>query len=98
MEAKNLPMNKFQNRCKVMLSLAFLLLSIGTGLAETTDTRQNTISVTGTVTSASDGMPLIGVSIVIKGTAEGTVTDMDGNYKINVPSNATLVFSYIVSP
>ncbi len=95
MEAKKLPMNKFQNRCKVMLSLAFLLLSIGTGLAETTDTRQNTISVTGTVTSASDGMPLIGVSIVVKGTAEGTVSDVEGNYIINVPSNATLVFSYI---
>lgn len=95
MKAKNLPMNKFQNRCKVMLSLAFLLLSIGTGLAETTDTRQNTISVTGTVTAASDGMPLIGVSIVVKGAAEGTVSDVKGNYKINVPSNATLVFSYI---
>ena len=95
MEAKNLLMNKFQNWCKVMLSLAFLLLSIGNGFAETTDIRQNTISVTGKVTSSTDGMPLIGVSIVVKGTAEGTVTDMDGNYTINVAPNATLVFSYI---
>lgn len=95
MEAKNLPMNTYQTWCKVMLSLAFLLLSIGNGFAETTDTKQNTITVTGRVTSASDGMPLIGVSIVLKGTAEGTVTDLEGNYTINVPSNATLVFSYI---
>lgn len=95
MEAKKLPMNTYQTWCKVMLSLAFLLLSIGNGFAETTDTKQNTITVTGKVTSASDGMPLIGVSIVLKGTAEGTVTDLEGNYTINVPSNATLVFSYI---
>jgi len=92
MEAKNWQMSKYQGCCKVILSLVFLLLSIGKGFAETTDIRQNTISVTGKVTSASDGMPLIGVSIVVKGTAEGTVSDMEGNYKINVPSNATLVF------
>jgi len=95
MEAKKWQMSKYQCWCKLILSLAFLLLSIGKGFAETTDIRQNTISVAGTVTSASDGMPLIGVSIVVKGTAEGTVSDMEGNYKINVPSNATLVFSYI---
>ncbi|WP_076928260.1 SusC/RagA family TonB-linked outer membrane protein [Proteiniphilum saccharofermentans] len=88
-------MNKYQNWYKVILSLAFLLLSIGVGSAETTDTKQNTITLTGKVTSAIDGMPLIGVSIVVKGTAEGTVTDVEGNYRLNVPSNATLVFSYI---
>lgn len=88
-------MSKYQGWCKVILTLAILLLSLEKGFAETTDIRQNTISITGTVTSASDGMPLIGVSIVVKGTAEGTVSDMEGNYKINVPSNATLVFSYI---
>lgn len=95
MEAKKLPINKYRSWYKVILSLAFLLLFTGNGFAETTDTRQNTIRVGGTITSSADGMPLIGVSIVIKGTAEGTVTDMDGNYTINVPSNATLVFSYI---
>lgn len=95
MKAKNLPMNTYQTWCKVMLSLAFLLLSIGNGFAETMDTKQNTITVTGKITSATDGMPLIGVSIVIKGTAEGTVSDVDGYYKINVPPNAILVFSYI---
>lgn len=95
MKAKKLPMNKYQSWCKMVLSLAFLLLFAGNSFAETTDTRQNTINVTGTVTSAIDGEPLIGVSIVIKGTSEGTVTNVDGDYKINVPANATLLFSYI---
>ncbi|MEA4949158.1 MAG: SusC/RagA family TonB-linked outer membrane protein [Petrimonas sp.] len=95
MEAKNLQMNKNQGRFKVVLPLVFLLLFTGNGFAETTDTRQNTINVTGTVTSATDGMPLIGVSIVVKGTTEGTVSDMNGNYRINILPNVTLVFSYI---
>lgn len=42
------------------------------------------------------GEPLIGVSILVKGTDEGTITDMDGNYKIETHSNnPVLIFSYI---
>ncbi len=41
------------------------------------------------------GEPLIGVNIVQKGTTNGTVTDMDGNYSLNVKPNTVLVFSYI---
>jgi TonB-linked SusC/RagA family outer membrane protein len=52
--------------------------------------------VTGKVASATDGTGLPGLSIVIKGTTQGTVTDMDGNYTINVDDkNATLIFSFI---
>lgn len=52
-------------------------------------------TITGNVKDV-DGAPLIGVSIVVKGTTTGTVTDLDGNYSITVPgSDATLVFSYI---
>lgn len=52
-------------------------------------------TVTGNVTDAS-GEPLIGVSVLIKGTSKGAITDIDGNYKLAVGSNdATLVFSYI---
>ncbi|AGA80123.1 SusC/RagA family TonB-linked outer membrane protein [Echinicola vietnamensis] len=51
--------------------------------------------VTGTVTDES-GEPLPGVSILEKGTTNGTVTDLDGNYKISVASDeAVLVFSFI---
>src|SRR5699024_10759502 len=38
---------------------------------------------------------LIGATVVQKGTTNGTITDIDGNYKITVPANATLEFSYI---
>ncbi len=50
--------------------------------------------VTGTVTDA-EGIPLPGVSIQIKGTTQGTITDFDGNYTITVPEDATLIYSYI---
>ena len=53
------------------------------------------ISVTGKVTSASDGSALPGASVLIKGTTTGVPTDVEGNYSINVPSNSILVFSMI---
>ncbi len=53
------------------------------------------ITVKGTVSDASDNAPLIGAGVQVKGSAEGTVTDLDGNYQISCPSNATLVFTYL---
>lgn len=53
------------------------------------------ISVKGHITSKEDGQPLPGASVVISGTASGTVTDFDGNYTLKVPANGTLQFSYI---
>jgi len=54
-----------------------------------------TIRITGTVSDASDGSTLPGVSILIKGTQQGTVTDINGRYELNADGNATLVFSFI---
>ena len=53
-------------------------------------------SVTGTVID-ENGEPLIGVSVVIKGSnANGTITDIDGNFNLNLPNGkTTLIFSYI---
>ena len=53
--------------------------------------------VTGTVTSHEDGLPVVGASVLVKGTTVGTVTDIDGKFTItNVPSSAgTLVISFI---
>lgn len=52
--------------------------------------------VTGKVTDSKDGSPLPGVSIVAKGTSAGTVTDVNGSFRLSVPSSAnTLVVSYI---
>ena len=54
---------------------------------------QRTLS--GTVTAASSGETLIGVNILIKGTTTGTVTDFDGNYSLEIPSDdAILILSY----
>jgi len=54
------------------------------------------ITVSGTVTDNMFKEPLIGVTIVIEGTSDGTVTDIDGNYTLNnVPSNGNLAVSYV---
>ncbi|KAF0131876.1 MAG: tonb-dependent receptor [Bacteroidetes bacterium] len=53
------------------------------------------IPVSGTVTSASDKMPVPGVTVQIKGTTQGTTTDLDGVYKLEAPADATLVFSFV---
>lgn len=50
--------------------------------------------IKGTVVDAT-GEPLIGVNVSVKGTAIGIITDIDGKYTLEVPTNATLVFSYI---
>ncbi len=52
-------------------------------------------TVTGRVTSAEDGSALPGVSVVIKGTTFGTATDVNGSYTLSVPTDATLVFTFI---
>lgn len=53
------------------------------------------ITVTGHITQATDGEPVIGASVMEKGTSNGTITDYDGNYTITVGDKAKLVVSYI---
>src|SRR5690606_27695458 len=54
------------------------------------------ISISGTVADASDGNPLPGVSVMVKGTAIGVATDADGGFTLEVPSaESVLVFSYL---
>lgn len=55
---------------------------------------QKTKKVTGIVTDTS-GEPVIGANVIIDGTTNGTVTDIDGNFSIEVPENVTLKVSYI---
>ncbi|HJN07021.1 MAG TPA: carboxypeptidase-like regulatory domain-containing protein, partial [Bacteroidales bacterium] len=52
-------------------------------------------AVSGVVTDAGDGTSLPGATIVIKGTTQGAVTNIDGNYTINVEPNQVLIFSYV---
>lgn len=57
---------------------------------------QAQISVTGTVTSAEDGNTIPGVNVLVKGTTLGSITNLDGIYSLsNVPTDATLIFSFI---
>lgn len=55
----------------------------------------NAQTVTGVVTSADDGFPLPGVTVIVKGTHHGTATDVDGNYSITMQGGSELVFSFV---
>lgn len=74
----------------ILLFFSFALFSFHSAFAQG-------FVVKGTVTAHEDGSPLIGVTVLQKGTTNGVVTDMDGNYSFEVKgaSDATLVFSYI---
>ena len=56
---------------------------------------QETIDISGNVTAADDGLPLPGVTVMIKGTSDGTVTDFDGNFAISAGSDDILLISYL---
>ena len=67
--------------------LAGLFLCIGAALAQT--------KVSGTVISSEDGQPVIGASIVIVGTKQGTVTNVDGKFTLSVPDRGKIRISFI---
>lgn len=77
--------------CNVTL-IAFLLFTAMNVLeASSLDAK----TVTGTVTSAIDHEPLVGVTVKVLGVPNGSVTDVDGKYSINVESGQILQFSYV---
>ena len=53
------------------------------------------VTVRGVVISTEDGLPVIGASVLEKGTSNGTITDFDGMYELTVQDDATLVVSYV---
>ncbi|WP_428327733.1 SusC/RagA family TonB-linked outer membrane protein [Mucilaginibacter sp.] len=71
----------------LLVSLCFLALCISQAFAQTT--------VTGKVIGKDDGLPLPGVTVKIKGTTTGTLTDVSGKYTISVPAGSSLNFSFI---
>ena len=74
---------------QMVIVTAFLLVNCLPAMA------QSNTKVKGVITSGADGLPLIGVNVVEKGTTNGTVTDFDGNFELTVSSNAVLDISYI---
>lgn len=73
----------YSSRCLVFI---FLLFSV---------TAWSQRTITGRVTSSDDNTSLPGVNVLEKGTTNGTVTDVEGNYSITVGENAVLVFSFV---
>ncbi len=67
----------------------FLLMAFGTHVLG------QELSITGTVTDASDDATLPGVTVLVEGTTRGTVTDVDGGYEIRAAADDVLVFSFI---
>ncbi len=78
-----------KKHCRILLKVMLLFLTLlpMQAFAQT--------QVTGTVTDQANGEPIIGATVKIKGTSTGVVTDIDGNYSINVAAGQTLEVSYI---
>ncbi|WP_367915759.1 SusC/RagA family TonB-linked outer membrane protein [Leadbetterella sp. DM7] len=73
---------------RLLLLFGMILFGLGTIYAQTR-------TISGTVRSSEDNSPLPGVSVIVKGTTNGTYTNEDGNYRLTVPSNSTLIYSFI---
>jgi TonB-linked SusC/RagA family outer membrane protein len=77
-----------------LYSILFLILFIGTGVMQPVSGQNKT--VTGTVIAADNKEPLPGVNVFLKGTTRGTITNLDGQYSIEVPEKgAVLAFSFM---
>jgi TonB-dependent starch-binding outer membrane protein SusC len=73
---------------QILVLIAFMLASTAVAFAQKT--------VKGTVTDADNKDPLVGASIVVKGTSKGALADVNGAFSLEVPSNATtLVVSFV---
>ena len=74
---------------KIALLLAFFAIGLQVLMAQTKE-------ISGSVTSADDGGAIPGVSVSVKGTSLGTITDMDGKFRMKVPQDAkSLLFSFV---
>jgi len=80
---------KIHQRLKNAMILLLLLLSFPS-------IAQNTIKIKGSVVSESDRSPIIGATILVKGTSIGTVTDLNGEYSLSIPETAkSIEISYL---
>jgi TonB-linked SusC/RagA family outer membrane protein len=78
-----------------LMGYASQVQDVTPGTSEVASPQQQS-GVSGTVVDAGTGEPLIGVSIVVKGNShKGTVTDINGNFNLDVPTGTQLVFSYV---
>ena len=98
-------MKTFQStsKCRHILMAGMLAWGVLPGLAvpETNDaavslavTQQN-VTLKGTVVDKKTGEPIIGANVIVKGTTNGVITDLDGNYTLQAPAGSLLEISYI---
>ena len=73
------------------ISAAYAVPEASTSVMETVQQNQ---TISGRITDTS-GEPVIGASVVVKGTTNGTITDFDGKFSLNAPAQGTLTISYI---
>ena len=92
---KNINSFKYTMKHIIALLLFVVFFSVTVSGGESEKTIPQNLTVTGTVTSTSDGTVLPGLSVLQKGTTNGTVTNAEGKYSITVPADAVLVFSFI---
>lgn len=78
---------------KRVLWLRYLVLVLGIAFGSAVYAQD--LTITGTVTDAADGSSIPGVTVAVKNTTAGTVTDVDGKYSVKVNPGAILVFSYV---
>ncbi len=97
----NTKLKNYINKSVILLGLSGLLLGFPLLLSGNTDLRIDhfsqdaKITVTGTITGAEDGLPLIGATVSVKETpGVGTITDFEGKFSIEVEESSILVFSY----
>ena len=87
-------MKNFQRlSCVAVVSGLMLTTVIPTAAAGVQQTQQQTAKVYGTVTDGTE--PIIGASVKVKGTSQGTVTDLDGKFRLDVAPGTELVVSYV---
>ncbi len=87
-------MKNFQRlSCVAVVSGLMLTTVIPTAAAGVQQTQQQTAKVYGTVTDGTE--PIIGASVKVKGTSQGTVTDIDGKFRLDVAPGTELVVSYV---
>ena len=79
--------------CNVVLSFVLALACMHAIPVQAAPQQAKTI--TGVVTSGTDGFPLIGVSVQVQETSTGGITDLDGRYSVQAEEGQTLIFSYI---
>ncbi len=85
--------SKWMHRCLAVLTVLTVLLLMPALTAKAQPSQK--LSVSGVVTSTFDGEPILGATVQVKGTSNGTITDTDGKYSLQVDRGATLVFSYV---